>query len=172
MDLDRDLAVQVGITVAVVGVFVLGLGLLSGVYGDDIPVESESLNGTIDGQYDEAFENGSVTLQFDGTYTNGFEATLDGTVTGTVENGTLASGEFEGRIEGAIDGNVTGMITNLTLDREQFSLEGEFDGTANGTTGTELTDTGGFMLVGLIAVFIVAMPTFGYLIRRLETGED
>ncbi len=172
MDLDRDLAVQVGVTVAVVGVFVLGLGLLSGVYGNSVPVENERLNGTVDGQYDEAFADGSVTLQFEGTYSNGFEAMLDGTVTGTAENGTLASGEFEGSIEGAIDGNVTGTITNLTLDREQFSLEGEFEGTANGTTATELTDTGGLVLVGLIATFIVAMPAFGYLIRRLKTDEE
>jgi hypothetical protein len=170
MEIDRDLIVQVGITVAVVAVFVVALAVLSSAYGNDVTVEEE-LNGTIDGTYAEDIEDGNVTLTFDGTYDNSIEAMVDGTITGTVENGTL-DGAFEGDISGAIDGTATGTVTNATLDEEQFKLEGSFEGTANGTTAKGLTEQGGLLLIGLMAAFLVAMPVFGYLIQRLKTGDE
>jgi len=172
MEFDRDLAVQVGITVAVVAGFTLGLVLLSTVFGGDIAVEDRPLNGTIDGTYQGEVEEGEVSLAFDGTFDNGVEMRLDGNITGTVENGTLLEGEFEGDVSGAIDGNTTGTVTDAALDEEQSQLEGGFDGAATGETANDLTDLGGLALVGLIAAFLVAMPIFGYLIQRLRSDEE
>ena len=170
MEFDRDLAVQVGITVAVVGAFVLGLAVLSSVLGDEVAVDNEPLEGTVSGTYDGDVQAGAVTLGFDGTFDNGIEAPVEGTITGTVENGTLTGGELDGEISRAIDGTVSGTLTDATLDREGSSIDAAFSGTANGTTATRLNETGGFALVGFLATFLVAMPVFGYLIRRL-TGD-
>ncbi|ERH09168.1 MAG: hypothetical protein J07HX64_00921 [halophilic archaeon J07HX64] len=171
MEFDRDLAVQVGITVAVVAVFTLGLVVLSTALGDDVPVEDRQLNGTIDGTYQGEVEDGDVSLVFDGTFNNGVEMRFDGNITGTVDNVTLAEGQFEGDVSGAIDGNATGTVINATLDEEQAQLAGRFNGTATGETADDLTDVGGLGLVGLIAAFLVAMPVFGYLIQRLRSDE-
>jgi len=172
MEFDRDLAVQVGITVAVVTAFTLGLVVLSTVFGGDVPVEDRSLDGTIDGTYQGEVENGEVSLAFDGDFNNGIEMRLDGNITGTVENGTLVGGEFDGEVSGAIDGNATGTVNNATLDEEQAGLVGGFNGTATGETANDLTDLGGLALVGLIAAFLVAMPIFGYLIQQLRSDEE
>lgn len=172
MNVERDLIVQVGITVAVVGVFILALAVLSTAFGDEVPVNNETLNGTIDGNYEGNIEGGNAALTFDGTYDNDVEAMLDGSINGTVENGTLVEGTFEGDISGAIDGNVTGTVTDAELDEEQFNLEGEFRGTANGTTANDLSAQGGLIFLGLLAAFVVVMPAFGYLIQRLKTGDE
>ena len=170
MEFDRDLAVQVGITVGVVASFTLGLVLLGTVFGGDVTVEDRQLNGTIDGTYQGQAEDGEVSLTFDGNFNNGIEVGLDGNITGSVENGTLVEGQFEGDIAGAINGNATGRVTNATLSEEQ--LEGRLNGVATGETATDLTETGGLTLVGLIAAFLVAMPVFGYLIQRLRSDEE
>ncbi len=172
MEFDRDLAVQVGITVAVVAGFTLGLVVLSSAFGGDVPVEDRALNGTIDGTYQGEIEDGEVSLVFDGSFNNGIEMRLDGNITGTVENGTLLGGEFEGDVSGAIDGNATGTVTDAALDEEQAGLEGGFNGTATGETANDLTDLGGLALVGLMAAFLVAMPIFGYLIQQLRSDEE
>ena len=96
---------------------------------------------------------------------------MDGNVTGTVENGNVTSGEFDGKISRAIDGSLSGTVTDVRLDQEQSSLDAEFSGTANGTTATQLTETGGLVLIGLLGTFLVTMPVFGYLIRRF-TGDE
>lgn len=172
MEFDRDLAVQVGITVAVVAAFTLGLVVLSTAFGDDVPVEDRPLNGTIDGTYQGEVGDGEVSLIFDGTFSNNTEMRLDGDITGTVENGTLVEGQFEGDVSGAIDGNATGTVIDATLDEEQAQLGGRFNGTATGETANDLTDVGGLALVGLMAAFLVAMPVFGYLIQRLRSDEE
>ena len=45
-----------------------------------------------------------------------------------------------------------------------------------GTTGAdgaiEMTPTGGLVLVGFIALFIVAMPVFGYLVERADLDSE
>lgn len=172
MEIERDLVVQVGVTVAVVGAFVLALALVSTTYGDEVPVEDRPVNGTIDGTYGGEIQDGPVSLAFDGTYNNGVEAMLDGQINGTVENGTLTRGTLEGEISGAIDGTVSGTVTGAELDEDSLSIEGSFQGTANGTTANDLSDEGGLILLGLLAAFIVGMPLFGYLIKRLQTGDD
>lgn len=172
MELERDLVVQVGITVAVVALFVLALAVLSTAYGDEVTVDERSLNGSIDGTYEGDIADGGVTLAFDGTYSNNVEVSLDGTVEGTVENGTLTGATFEGEVSGAIDGNATGTITDAQLDQESLKLEGQFDGTATGTTANDLSADGGILLLGLLGAFIVAMPAFGYLIQRLKSDDE
>jgi len=172
MELERDLVVQVGITVAVVAVFVLLLAVLSTAYGDEVTVDDRPLNGSIDGTYGGDISEGTVTLTFDGTYDNNVEAMLDGTVEGTVENGTLTTATFEGDISGAIDGNATGTITGVELDRNSTKLHGNLQGNATGTTANDLTEQGGLLLLGLLGLFVVAMPAFGYLIQRLESDEE
>jgi hypothetical protein len=169
MELERDLVVQVGITVAVVAVFVLALAALSSVYGSDKPARDHSLNGTIDGNYEGNVTEGEII--FDGTFDNSVEMMVDGSINGTVENGTL-DGTFEGDTSGAIDGTLTGTVTDAELDQEQRSLSGEFEGTANGTTANVLSAEGGLALIGLMAAFVIAMPAFGYLIQRLKSDEE
>lgn len=171
MELERDLIVQVGITVAVVAVFVLALAALSSVYGSDVTVEDRTLNGSIDGTYEGNVSDGEVSLTFDGTFDNSVETMIDGTLNGTVENGTL-EGTFEGDTSGAIDGNLTGTVSDAELDQEQRSLSGDFLGTANGTTANDLSAEGGLALIGLMAAFVIAMPAFGYLIQRLKSDEE
>lgn len=170
MELDRDLILQVGISVAVVAVFVIGLAWLSGAYGIDDTVENESLEGTIDGHFEGDADDGPVTLTFQGTFENDIEATVEGDIDGEIQGETL-SGEFDGEIHGAIDGTLTGTITDGTVDRDTGTLQGDFEGTADGTTAMDLTDQGGLVLVALLAAFILLMPAFGYLIRRLETDD-
>jgi hypothetical protein len=172
MELERDLVVQVGITVAVVSVFIVALAVLSTAYGGDVSVDDRSLDGTINGNYEGEVQDGEVSLTFDGTYDNSIEAMLDGTITGTVQNGTLAEATFSGEISGAIDGNASGTVTSVNLDQESRSIEGEFDGTASGTTANDLTAQGGILLLGLMAAFVVGMPAFGYLIQRLKSDDE
>jgi len=172
MQIERDLVVQVGITVAVVGFFVLLLAVLSTAYGGEVTVDDRPLNGSIDGTYEGELSEGAVTLAFDGRYDNNVEAMVTGSVEGTVENGSLTAATFEGDIEGAIDGTITGTVTDIELDRESLKLHGNFTGNATGTTANDLTEQGGLLLLGLIGVFIIAMPAFGYLIRRLESDDE
>lgn len=172
MELERDLVLQVGITIAVVAVFILGLAALSSVYGDEVTVEDEPLNGSIDGNYEGTIEEGSVSLAFDGRFNDNIEAMLDGTVEGTVENGTLTEATYEGEIHGAIDGNASGTITDIELDGESLKLHGHFEGTASGNTANDLSAEGGLVLLGLMGAFIVAMPAFGYLIQQLKSDDE
>ena len=167
MEFDRDLAVQVGITVAVVGLFVAGLVVISGEYGGDVPA-NETLEGGIDGNYEGDLADGTVT--FDGTFENDIEADVDGTI--TADDEAFATGRFEGNISGAIDGTLNGTLTDIDADEDAATVQAGFEGTANGTTGMDLTEQGGVALLGLVAGFIVLMPVAGYLIRRLREDED
>jgi hypothetical protein len=172
MEIERDLVVQVGITVAVVAGFVLALAVLSTAFGDEVTVDDRPLNGSIDGTYEGELSDGAVSLAFDGSYSGDIEANLDGTVEATAESGSLTDATFEGDISGAIEGNATGTITDIELDQESVKLNGQFEGTATGTTANDLSAQGGILLLGLLGTFIVAMPAFGYLIRRLESDDE
>lgn len=170
MDVQRDLVVQVGVSTAVVLLFVVGLAVLTGAFGASETVENRTLNGTVNGTFDGTVGDERVNGTFEGTFNNGFEAPVEGSVNGTLDNDTLTA-EFNGTIEMAIDGTVQGTVTNGTVDNESDSLDAEFDGTANGTTATTLDETGGLVLIGLIGVFIVTMSVSGYIIERFKDEE-
>ncbi|PSP17422.1 hypothetical protein BRC62_04810 [Halobacteriales archaeon QH_10_67_13] len=71
---------------------------------------------------------------------------------------TIADEIASGTVAGTLSGTV-----------EDDTFEGTFEGTVDATdSDTAVTPTGGLALVGLIAVFIVAMPIVGYLIERSE----
>ena len=168
MEFDRDLAVQVGITVAVVAVFIAGLGALSGAYGGEVPA-NETLEGDIEGIYEGTPETGNVS--FVGVFENDIEADLDGSINLTAADDTFDTGEFDGTISGAIDGTASGTVTDIDIDEDESTLDGEFEGTAEGTTGLDISADGGLVLLGLMAAFIILMPAFGYLIQRLRDDE-
>lgn len=171
MEPDRDLVLQVALSVIAVGLFVTGLVVLSGAYGTDVTVDNESLNGTITGDYEGNISDGESTLEFSGTFDNDIEAPLEGTITATMANETL-SGTFEGDISGPIEGPTSGTVSDGTIDTEQGTLEAAFEGNASGTTGMDLTAEGGVALIVLMVAFIFAMPGFGLLIERLRSDEE
>jgi hypothetical protein len=175
MELDRDVVVQVGISVAVVGLFILGLGIVSAVFGSAETVDDRPLNGTLeDGSFTGTVTDGRVNGTVDGRFDNGVELTIQGEFNGTHDNGT-AEGEFNGSVGGAIDGRLNGTVVNGTLELDdgrgedvQGTLEGEFDGSATGTTATDLSETGALVLLGLMVAFILGMSLSGFLIERLR----
>lgn len=171
MDVDRELIAQVGISVAVVTLFIVGLALLTDAHGFTEPVENETLEGTIEGDFDGEITDGTVTGEFDGTYENDIEVTLRGDVEGTLTDGTVTA-DFEGTISGAIDGDARGTITDGTYDEDDGTLSGDFEGSADGDTGMDLEETGGLILIGLIAAFIVVMSAAGYVIERFKDEEE
>lgn len=175
MEFDRDLGIQVGLSVAVVALFIVGLILLSGAYGFTVDVTEEPLDGTIEGTYEvtdgAVDEDGPVTVSFLGTFENDIEVTFNGTIDGEIADEQL-TGAYNGTVAGAIDGTATGTVTNGTFDTDQDELTGDFSGTAEGTTSMDLTDEGGLVLIGLMVAFIILMPAVGFLIERLRSDDD
>ena len=171
MEFDRDLAIQVGLSVAVIALFVVGLAVISDAYGGDVDVTDEELVGTIEGEYDGDIDDGATTLDFVGTFENDIQVELDGEIVGDIDDDVL-TGEFNGTVAGAIDGTATGEVTNGSIDEDLNELDGEFNGTADGTTSMELSDQGGLVLIGLIIAFIIVMPIVGFLIERLRRDEE
>jgi len=178
MELDRDLLVQVGISVVVVGLFILGLAVISTAYGSEETVDNRSLNGTLeDGSFTGTVTDDRITGTVDGRFDNNVEMMLEGQFNGTRDNETV-EGEFSGTVDGAIEGTMNGTVTNATLELDegegedvQGSIEGEFNGSATGTTATDLSETGALVLIGLMVAFIVGMSLSGFLIERLREAE-
>lgn len=171
MDVDRELIVQVGISVTVVAIFIAALALISGSYGQVESADNHSLDGTLEGELSEMAEtNESYSAEFFGEFENEIQATFDGQLNGTVDDGTF-QGTYAGSIDGAIEGNASGDVEG-EIDDDEDTFEGTFNGSANGTTSKSLTDQGGLVLVGLIAAFIIAMPIFGYFIEWFRDDED
>lgn len=171
MELDRDIVLQVTLSVVAVALFVAGLVVLSGAYGADVNVTNDPLEGTIDGEFQGNITEGESTIEFDGTFDNDIEASLEGTITGDFSNESF-SGTFEGDISGPIEGTANGTVRNGTIDEESGTLEAEFQGNTTGTTAMDLTETGGVALIALMIAFIFAMPGFGLLIKRLGTDDE
>ena len=171
MDIDRDVVIQVTISVGVVVLFVLALGILSDAYGATVEVENETLEGSLEGEFDDLeVTDGEVEGTFEGVFENDIQAELAGDVNGTLTDESLDA-HFDGTIDGAIEGTATGTMTG-SFDEDDGTFDGEFDGTAAGTTSKNLSPDGGLVLLGLILAFIVLMPTFGYLIERLTEDEE
>ena len=172
MEIDRDVVIQVSISVAVVALFVLGLALLSDAYGSTIDVTNESIQGELDGEFTDlsVTDDGEVTGTFVGTFDNDFQGPIEGEIDGEVTNDEL-TGTFDGTVDGAIKGTTSGTVEG-TLDEDAETFHGSYDGSVTGETETELSQEGGLALLGLIASFIVAMPIFGYLIERLRSDDD
>jgi len=170
MEVDRELVAQVGISLAVVALFVVGLMVLTEVEGISQDATNHTLEGTIDGEFDGSTADGTVEGTFDGTFSNGIEVSLVGDVNGTVENGSVEA-QFDGTISGAIDGTAEGTITNGTVDADAGTLSGDFQGSAEGETAMTLTETGGLLLVGLLALFIVVMSLAGHVIEGFKDEE-
>lgn len=172
MEVDRELVLQVGVSVIVVFVFILGLTVISSAYGQSDEVEAEPLNGTLEGDLSDISESdGTLTATFEGEYANSIQADLDGEIEGTENGNGTFEGTYTGTIAGPIDGNATGDVTG-TVDRDDGTFAGTFNGTASGTTSTSLTPDGGLILIGLLAAFIIAMPVFGYFIQRATDEDD
>lgn len=171
MEPDRDLVLQVSLSVVAVALFAVALVVLSGVYAADITVDNESLNGTIEGDFQGDTSGNESTIEFDGEFENDIDAFLEGTITGSYTNDTF-SGTFEGDIAGPIDGNATGRVRNGTVDEDSGTLEASFQGHASGVTEQDLTETGGVVLIVIMIAFIFAMPAFGLLIKRLGSDSD
>lgn len=171
MDIDRDVVIQVTISAGVVLLFVVGLAMLSSAYGVPTTVEDESLQGTLDGEFDNlTVADGQMDGAFQGNFENDIIAVLEGEIEGELTDDEV-TGEFNGTINGAIDGTAHGTVEG-TLNEDDGTFTGEFDGTASGTTSTSLSEDGGLALLALIGIFIVVMPVFGYVIERLRTEED
>lgn len=175
MDVDRKTVWQIVVSAIAVALFIAALIVLSSAYGvTEIvdPGDNEGqLEGSLSGDFDElTVEDGTVTGTFTGEFENDIVASFDGSVDGTVDDGVLVA-DFDGTITGAIDGDVSGEM-NGTLDEEAGTFEGTFSGTATGETRTTLSPEGGLMLLGLIALFILLLPVFGYLVERQDFDED
>jgi hypothetical protein len=178
MELDRDLLVQVGISVAVVGLFIVGLAVISTAFGSEETVDERPLNGTLkDGSFTGTVTDDRINGTVDGRFDNSVEMMIEGDFNGTHDNGTV-EGEFSGSVSGAIDGTMNGTVINGTLELDdgqgedvQGSVEGEFNGSATGTTATELNESGALALIGLMVAFILGMSLSGFLIERLREEE-
>jgi len=167
MDLDRKSAWQILVAASAVLLFIGGLAVLSTAYGTDAPVDNETIEGDLSGEFVDGNVTDGETAQFDGHISDDFEADISGTVEGSLDGDRFTS-QFNGTISGAVDGTVTGEL-NGTVDGNSF--EGTFNGTANGTSENVLTPDGGLFLLGLIALFIVLLPVLGYLVEQQEFDE-
>lgn len=172
MNVDGETVVQVTVSVAVVLAFIAALTMLSLSYGTQAPIENESIEESLSGEFEGLEEtNDGVAGQFEGNLRGAIDATITGDVEGEVRNGQFV-GEFDGTIDGAVEGTAWGEV-NGTVDEEVSSFDGTFSGTINGTDhGTQISPDGGLALVGLIALFIVVMPIFGFLIERYRDDEE
>lgn len=177
MALDRETVWQIGATVGVVALFVVGLVVLSQLFVADVAIEGEPAHGGVEGDVENldlsggsasATFDGELDGSFDGELDNDFEADVSGTVDGATDDGTL-NGTFEGRIDGPLNGTISGDV-NGTIDEEAETFSGEFSGTVNGTT-EKLSPDGGPALVGLLGGFIVVLTALGYLIHSRDFEE-
>ncbi len=175
MDVDRKTVVQIVVSVAAVALFITGLVVVTGAYGETVTVgpddEEGQLTGELSGEFDgtlETAENGTAVTGFSGEYENGIIGPVDGQAEGSVTEDGVFTGQFNGSISGAIDGTVTGTMNGTV---EDGSFDGTFDGVAEGKTQTKLTSDGGLFIIGLIGSFIVALPLLGYLIERHDFEE-
>ena len=179
MDLDQETVWQIGVTIAVVVLFVVALAVLSQVFVEDVVVENEPLSGELDGEIEDLDVQGdSVSGTFDGELDGSFEGNLSkevdveltAGVEGTITDETM-TGTFEGNVDQPVDGTISGDIENGTLDTDDGSFSGKFAGTVNGTT-QQMSPDGGIALVALIGAFVVVMPLVGYVIRRITPDEE
>lgn len=168
MDIERKTVVQVAVSVTVGLLFVVGLVGLSSVYGSEITHDDEPLAGVVAGELGEPDEGAvPITGELEGEFENrtgGLRVGINGTIAGTVDDGTL-NGSLTATIEdSAADGTVAGSVDGTV---EDGSFSGDFQGSVDATDqDTSVTPTGGLALVGLIAAFIIGMPVVGYLIER------
>lgn len=171
MEVDRELVLQVGVSVIVVLLFILGLAFISSTFGQADDVDGEPLNGTLEGDLSAISESGgTLTATIEGEYDNSIQAELDGEIEGTTDGNGTFEGTYVGSIEGPIDGNASGDVAG-TVDTDDETFTGTFNGTATGTTSTSLTPDGGLVLIGLLVAFIIAMPVFGYYIQWATEDE-
>lgn len=171
MEVDRELVLQIGVSVIVVVLFIVGLAVISSTYGQADEVEDEALNGTLEGDLSDISESdGTLAATIDGQYKNDIQAEFDGDIEGTIDGDGSFEGTYTGGIAGPIDGNASGDVSG-TVDSDSETFSGTFTGTADGKTATSLTPDGGLVLIGLLAAFIIAMPVFGYYIQW-ATRED
>jgi cytoskeletal protein CcmA (bactofilin family) len=164
MDVDSATVRQVGVAVGAVLLFILAVSAASTVLGTAQPVDRE-VSGSLTGAANVS-GTGLVQTEFDGRFDGQLSGDVEGTLGGAVnETGDFdgqLSGNISGEADGTIEGQVSGTITNGTLD-------GSLNGRINGTVDTiSLGQTGGIVLVALIAVFIVGMGAAGVWLSRQD----
>lgn len=168
MEIERETVLQVLLAATAVALFIAALVGVGLAFGTDSPVEDQAVEGDIEGSFDTLeTSDGRATGEFEGSLSNGLDATVSGEIEGTVTDGTLA-GTIDGTVRGSVDGTITADIEG-TLDQEAESFNGTFEGTVDGTSDTAISPSGGIALVALIAGFVIMMPIFGYAIERYDS---
>jgi len=167
MDIDRETVAQVLLSVGVVALFIVVLAGLSIAFGTPSDVD-RTVTGDLTGDFSTLEVQGeTVSGQFDGELSAGFDGTVSGDLTGPLQGDNL-TGEFDGTISGQVEGTAVGDVEG-TLNQENETFSGTFNGTVTGEDeGTTLSPSGGLVLVIAIALFILAMPIAGYIIENQD----
>jgi hypothetical protein len=171
MEFDGETVRQVLIAAGAVALFIVAAMGLSAAFGSHPNLQNESVQGAIDGTLTEgAVSDNAIDGRFNGTLDAGLSVSIErvsGTLTGTVEDGNV-TGRFVGNATGTVDGTVDGTVTG-SYNATSNAVSGEFEGTINGTdAGTQISETGGMALVGVLAAFIILMAVAGLYLERQE----
>lgn len=164
MDVDSKTVRQVGLSAGAVFLFILAVAAASTVFGAPPPVDrqvSGQLTGTVN-----VSGPGLVQGEFEGEFDGPLAGSVEGTLSGAVNETGDFDGQFSGNISGEVNGKLEGQVSG-TLSNGTF--EGTFTGRVNGTANTvSLGETGGILLVALIAAFILLMAAGGVWLSRQD----
>ena len=164
MDVDSKTARQVGLSVGVVLLFIFAVAAASTVFGTS-PLIDREVGGQLTGTANVSGP-GPVQTAFEGEFEGSLDGSVDGTLAGAVNETGDFNGQFSGNISGEANGEIEGQVSG-TLSNGSF--EGTLDGRVNGTANTvSLGQTGGIMIVALIAALILLMAAGGVWLSRQD----
>ncbi|MEF8826076.1 MAG: hypothetical protein V5A27_07020 [Halapricum sp.] len=182
--MERSDAVELGIAIGSVGLFILVLAVIGTVYG----AGGATFDGTVhDGAVQgEATFNGSDVGELNGTVDGDLQGSVNGTDGGAF-NGTLDA-SFNGTADGSdVNGTISGSVDGALSGPDNGTIEGSFSGTLNGTVNATVTGTisgtadgsihetdsiaaaGAMPLVGGILFFVVVMAVAGLYLSRQDS---
>ena len=164
MDADSKTVRQVGLSVGAVLLFILAVAAASTVFGAPPAVDRE-VSGSLAGPANVSGP-GLVQTDFEGEFDGPLAGSVEGTLSGAVNETGDFDGQFSGNISGEVNGEIEGQVSG-TISNGSF--DGTLDGQVNGTADTvSLGETGGILLVALIAGFILLMAAGGVWLSRQD----